>query len=125
MYSSRRGMTSPFLSSTARTLDPVHDRKCRDWKRGSGALAREALGVTLRAEGLDRVERKIAGTPQRSEQRTHVALVCVGQDPMSPEDVSGRLRVAQFRAVDEQRLRVRRLDVDDRLDHRVDLPFDV
>ena len=55
----------------------------------------------------------------------HVGLEGVQQHAVGAEHVALLLRRGQPLRVDEQRLRVGRLDVHDRLEHRVDLALDV
>ncbi len=70
-----------------------------------------------------------ASTPsllaQAREQRAHVGLERLEQEPVRAEHVAVALRRGDRVLVDEQRLGVRRLDVHHRLDHRVDLALDV
>ena len=89
------------------------------------ALVREPLGVAAGAERLDRVRLDAELRAQPREQRPDVGLERLEQDPVRAEHVALALRRREPLVVHEQRLRVRRLDVHDRLDHRVDLSLDV
>src|SRR6266516_7933450 len=93
--------------------------------RSGAAPARECVSVSSVAERRDGVVVDAEPLSQTAEQRTDVGLERLEQDPVAAEHVSRQLRVGQPLFVDEQRLRIRRLDVHDGLDHRVDLPLDV
>src|SRR5688572_31467332 len=79
-------------------------------------LGREALGVPAGAEGLDRVGLEAELLPQPRQQGPDVGLERVDEHAVRAEHVARALRLLQPLAVDEQGLRVRGLDVDDRLD---------
>src|SRR5437764_488731 len=83
--------------------------------------ASTCLGEAAAAERRDRVFFDAELAPQCSEQRAHVGLEGGEHDAVRAEHVAYGLCGAESCLVDEQRLRKRRLDVQHRLQHRVDL----
>src|SRR3954452_3795577 len=92
---------------------------------GRPALPRERLREAAAAARVDRIVLDAELAPEPREQRPHVGLERVDEDAMCAENVAFGLRGRQAGLVDQQRLRVSRLDVHRRLHHRVDLPLDV
>ena len=83
----------------------------------------------MRAERPDERKAAIAGGAELGArprpQRAHVDAVGVEQDLVAGQDVALRLRLAQRLTVDEQRLGVGLLDVQDAQHHGLDLVLDV
>src|SRR5664279_2044367 len=88
-------------------------------------VASEGISVASVSERGDGILGNAELRSKAAEQRAHVRLERLEQSPVAAEYVTGELRLREPLLVDEQRLRVRRLDVHDRLDHRVDLSLDV
>src|SRR5262245_56627224 len=89
------------------------------------ALAGARLGEAAASECRDRVFLEPEFAPGWGGQRAHVGLEGLQEDAVRAEHVAVGLGRGELRLVDEQRLRVRGLDVHRRLHHRVDLPLDV
>src|SRR5712691_3268207 len=95
--SARRDLRSPLLVGA---LD-----------RSSAALASPVLRVTAVPERPDRVGAESLIRPPPGEERTYVRLKCGGERPVGAEHVPFCLRRRKDGVVDQERLRVRRLDV--------------
>src|SRR5690242_3758846 len=85
-----------------------------------GTLGRVLLPVARRAEGAHRVERRPGAAPRLRDDRTDVSLVCLLQGSLGHEHVTRFLVADERRLIDELRLRVRELQLIDRLEHRLD-----
>src|SRR6266511_5269860 len=92
---------------------------------GRTTLPRQTLNMTSGPECLDwvRCEAEVSAKP--SDKGPNVCLKGFEEHPMGAEDVGFLLLCLEPVLINEERLGVGRLDVDDRLDHRVDLPLDV
>ena len=67
--------------------------------------------VSLGAERGDRVGRRAEIHPHLRAQWPDVAVVCVHEDPIGRQDVARELRPLERGPVDEQRLRIRLLQI--------------
>src|SRR5262249_19938621 len=92
---------------------------------GRSPLAGEPLCIAAAPERLDRVRIDSEACPKSREERSDVRLEGLDEDPVRAEHVAFVLRFREPRAIDEERLGIGRLNVPDRLDHRVDLPLDI
>src|SRR5712692_3384183 len=84
-----------------------------------------AFGVAVGAERRDRVTGRAETLAHLRAQRPGVGGVRVNEDYVRRENVALRLRAIERDAIDEERLRVRLLEVEDGLDHRLELRLDV
>src|SRR5207244_2957259 len=89
------------------------------------ACLRGPVGVPTGAEGGNRVGGPAEILAHLRAEWSDVRVVGIDQDPVRGEDVAVGLRALERRTVDEKRLRVRLLQVQDGLEHRLDPRLDV
>src|SRR3954471_4661837 len=124
-------MSGPWTASTR--LPPLHAATSAPrttsgalvgaLDRSRAALPRKPLREASLSEGRNGVGGDTSLLAEPRQQRPHIRLERLQQDPVRAQDIALALRCREPALVDEQRLRVRGLDVHDRLDHRVDLPL--
>src|SRR3989442_15404811 len=88
-------------------------------------VPRYALSVATVTESGNRIRIASLSDANLGQQRTHICLICRLENAIGPEHITNPLRLAQCCAVHQLCFSIGSLDVEDALDHCLNLGFDI